>query len=84
MATSFDTSDRFFRPPDVGRIRRNQRQIQVQRLLTLGFNALVVAAVILGATWIYRRTQSDARFAVKAIEVVGAEHTPRAALVSSP
>jgi cell division protein FtsQ len=79
MSSSYESA-RFLRPPDVGRIRRNQRRIQAQRILMIAFNVLVVAAIVLTALWAYRRTQSDARFAVKAIEVTGATHTPRAAL----
>jgi len=71
---------RFLRPPDVGRLRRNQRRIQAQRIFVIVFNVLVVAAVILGSMWLWRRTQSDARFAVRTIEIAGAVHTPRAAL----
>jgi cell division protein FtsQ len=79
MSSSYESA-RFLRPPDVGRIRRNQRRIHAQRILMIAFNVLVVAGVLLTALWMYRRTQSDARFAVKAIEVTGATHTPRAAL----
>jgi cell division protein FtsQ len=79
MSSGYESA-RFLRPPDVGRIRRNQRRVQAQRILKIAFNVLVVATVALTALWAYRRTQSDARFAVKAIEVTGALHTPKAAL----
>lgn len=80
MSTSFETTHRFLRPPDIGRIRRNQRGIHLARVFTVTRNGLFVAALVAGAFWAYRQTQSDARFAVKHIEVAGAVHTPRAAL----
>jgi cell division protein FtsQ len=81
MSSSFDTtSPRFFRPADAGRLRRNQRKIQVQKILVVARNVVVVAALGVAALWAYRQTQSDVRFAVKRIEIEGAVHTPRAAL----
>jgi len=78
---SFDTTaSRFLRPSDVARLRRNQRQIQVARLLVLLRNALLVAALIAGAVWVWQHTQSGTRFAVQHIEIEGAKHTSRAAL----
>lgn len=78
---NFDTTaSRFLRPPDVARLRRNQRQIQVARLLVLLRNALLVAALIAGGVWVWQHTQSGTRFAVQHIEIEGAKHTPRAAL----
>lgn len=76
--STVDTTQRFFRPSDVTRVRRNQNRIQIQRLLIIMRNVVFVAAVVLVSTWAYRQTQSDARFAVKNIEVSGAVHTPRA------
>src|SRR5437016_6258304 len=78
MSTSFESTDRFLRPPDVARLRRNHRRIQAQRFLVLGRNAIIVAALVLAGVWAYRQTQSDARFAVRHIGVVGAVHTSRA------
>lgn len=80
MSTSFETTRRFLRPPDIGRIRRNQRRIQLTRIFIITRNVLFVAAIVAGAVWAYSHTQSDARFAVKRIEVAGAVHTPQAAL----
>jgi cell division protein FtsQ len=78
---NFDTTaSRFLRPTDVARLRRNQRRIQAQRLLIVLRNTSLAAAVIAGAIWAYRHTQSDERFAVRTIEIDGAVHTPRAAL----
>ncbi|HEY6138996.1 MAG TPA: FtsQ-type POTRA domain-containing protein [Thermoanaerobaculia bacterium] len=80
MSSSVESTQRFFRPPDPGRVRRNYRQIQVRRLFAVARNVLIVAAIILGALAAYRHTQSGAQFAVKTIEIDGAAHTPRAAL----
>ena len=80
--SSIDATQKFFRPRDVTRVRRNQHRIQFQRLLVVARNFLFVAAIAIAATWMYRHTQSDARFAVKHIEIAGAVHTPRAAIDS--
>ena len=80
MSARYETTERFFRPADVAALRRNQRRIQIQRLILVGSRVLVVAAVVGAALWLYRHTQSDARFALKTIEVTGAAHTPRAAI----
>lgn len=78
---SFDTTaSRFLRPADVARLRRNQRRIQLQRLLVVARNVAVVAAAVTAGAWMWRHTQSDARFAVRGIEVEGAAHTPREAI----
>jgi len=74
------TQQRFLRPSDAGRMRRNQRRIQVQRILGALSHVLVVGTVITIAGWLYLRAQSDTRFALKSIEVTGAVHTPRAAI----
>ena len=79
MASTFDTTaSRFLRPADVARLRRNQRRIQVQRMLVILRSAGLVAVLVIGGIWIYRSTQSDARFSVRTIQVAGAVHTPRA------
>lgn len=75
-----DTTQRFFRPADATRVRRNQHRIQMQRVLLVGRNVVFVAFAAVAAFWMYRHTQSDARFAVKHIEIAGAAHTPRAAI----
>jgi cell division protein FtsQ len=80
MSARYDTTERFFRPADVATLRRNQRRIQIQRLILIGSRVLVVAAVLAAAFWTWRRTQSDARFALKIVDVTGAVHTPRAAV----
>jgi cell division protein FtsQ len=80
MSSSVESTQRFFRPPDAGRARRNYRRVQVQRLFAIVRNTLIVAGIALGVLAAYRHTQSGAQFAVKTIEIDGAVHTPRAAL----
>lgn len=78
---SFDTTtSRFLRPTDLQRLRRNQRRIQVQRLLVILRSTALLAVVVLGGLWIWRHTRSDERFAVRTIELAGVKHTPKAAL----
>lgn len=77
---NYESSQRFLRPHDVGRVRRNQRRIQVQRLLGALGHIAVVATVVTIAAWLYLRAQSDVRFALKKIDVAGAVQTPRAAI----
>jgi cell division protein FtsQ len=80
---SFDTTaSRFLRPTDVARLRRNQRRIHAQRLLVLFRNVALGATVLAAGLWGWRHTQSGPRFAIRAIQVDGAVHTPRAALDS--
>ena len=79
MSSGFDTTHpRFLRPIDVARIRRNQNRIQVQRVLRIARNVTLALIALAIGSWIYRRTQSDVRFAVKAVEIAGVVHTPRA------
>jgi cell division protein FtsQ len=80
--TAFDNTapHRFFRPADAARVRRNLRQIQLQRVFGLLRTAVFVMLAGAGVYWAYRQTQSDARFAVRHIEVAGAVHVPAAAL----
>ena len=73
-------ASRFLRPADVARLRRNQRRMNMQRLLIALRNVALVSAVVGGAVWVWQHTQSDARFAVRTIQVDGVVHTPRAAL----
>ena len=79
--SGFDaTHPRFLRPIDVARLRRNQNRIHVQRVLGIIRNVVLFGVVALIALAIYRHTQSDARFAVRNIEVTGAVHTSQAEL----
>ena len=80
MSSSVESAQRFFRPPDAGRVRRNYRRVQVQRLFAVVRTLLIAAGIILGVFAAYRHTQSGAQFAVRNIEIDGARHTPRAAL----
>jgi cell division protein FtsQ len=80
MSARYDTTERFFRPADVAALRRNQRRIQIQRLILGGSRLMVVGAIVGATLWMWRHTHSDARFALKTIEVTGAVHTPRAAV----
>jgi len=78
---SFDTTaSRFLRPTDLQRLRRNHRRIQVHRLFVILRGVALVAAVVLGALWAWRHARSDARFAVRTIELAGVKHTPKDAL----
>ncbi|HEY0141701.1 MAG TPA: FtsQ-type POTRA domain-containing protein [Thermoanaerobaculia bacterium] len=77
---SFDTTaSRFLRPPDVARLRRNHRRVQLQRVLLFLRNAGLVATLAVIGVLVWRHVQSS-RFAVQHIEISGAAHTPRAAL----
>jgi len=80
MSSGSETTQRFLRRPEVAGLRRNHRQVQAHRFLRIARNLVVAALLLLGALWAYRQTQSDARFAVKHIEIAGAVHTPRAAV----
>jgi cell division protein FtsQ len=74
------TSSRFFRPADAGRVRRNQRRVQFQRSVRLLINLFVLALLIALAAWGYGQTRSNERFAVTAIDIEGVTHTPPEAL----
>ncbi len=76
--STFETGHRFLRPSDLGRTRRNHRQLQAQRLLMVAANALLVGLLAVGSFWLYHRTQQDARFAIQSVEISGAPHIPAA------
>jgi len=80
MSVQVESTERFLRPTDVDRVRRNYRSIQMQRLIIMlrNFVLLVIAATAL--VMLYQRTQSDRRFAVQHLEITGAQHTTRAEL----
>jgi cell division septal protein FtsQ len=80
MSVQIETTERFLRPIDVDRVRRNYRRMQMQRLMAVALNAVVIVAVMATAIALYRRAQSDARFAVRHVEITGALHTTRADL----
>lgn len=77
------TASRFLRPTDLQRLRRNQRRIQVQRLLVWLRNGGLAVTLVFGGVWAWRHTQSDPSFAVRTIEIDGAVHTPSAALAEA-
>ncbi len=80
MTVQIESTERFLRPTDVDRVRRNYRSIQMQRFLAMLRNAVIAVAGIVAGIALYHRTQSDARFAVHHVEVIGAQHTARADL----
>lgn len=80
MTAQVESTRRFLRPADAERTPRNYRRIQMQRLLVVARNVVVVLAIAAAVMSLYRHTQSDRRFAVRHIEIIGAVHTPRAAL----
>jgi cell division protein FtsQ len=83
MSLPFETAaapERFLRPADVDNLRRNYRAVQLRSFLRGLRSLAVLVAVIIGAIVVYQRTQSDARFAIRRVEVSGAVHTQRAAL----
>lgn len=80
MSIPYESTQRFFRPNDVSRLRRNQRRIQAQRIIGALFNIVIVGMVLSIAAWLYLRAQSDSRFALKTIEITGAAHTPKVAM----
>ncbi len=80
MTVQIESTARFLRPADADRVRRNYRRIQMQRLLVVLRNVVLAVLVMIAAILIYRRTQSDARFAVRHVEITGAQHTTRADL----
>ncbi len=80
MSAQLETTDRFLRPTDIDRVRRNYRSIQMQRLIAMLRNLALLLAAITSLVILYRRTQSDVRFAVQHLEIAGAQHTTRAEL----
>jgi POTRA domain, FtsQ-type len=80
MSSMFDSTDRFRRPADIARLRRNQRQIQMQRVLVWSGNLLLALVAVSSAVWLVRIIESSSRFAIRRVDVVGAVHAPRAQL----
>src|SRR5260370_38134211 len=76
----FESTDRFLRPADVDRVRRNYRSIQVRQLIVVLRSGVLLLAVLAALVMLYRRTQSDGRFAVRHLEITGAQHTTAADL----
>jgi len=78
--SGMDTTQRFLRPIDLDRTRRNHRRVQGQKAAVMAANCLLVALLLGGIGWVFRRTQQDARFAVKQVRILGATHTSPTAL----
>jgi cell division protein FtsQ len=73
-------TERFFRPTDVESIRRNYRSVQLRSFFRGVRSLAVLVALVVAAVAIYQRTQSDARFAIRRVEIAGAIHTQKAAI----
>lgn len=71
------SSDRFFRPVELGSTPRNYRRLQARRMLAVAANVVFIAALVLGGFWIWQKTQEDARFAIRKIEITGIVHAPK-------
>ncbi len=80
MTAQIESTERFLRPTDVDRVRRNYRSIQMQQLLAIVRNAAIACAAIVAGVLLYQRTQSDARFAIHHVEIIGAQRTARSDL----
>jgi cell division septal protein FtsQ len=80
MRTVDTSSDRFFRPSDPQATRRNYRRVQVGKVLAIATNVVVALVVAAAGLWLWQRTQSDKRFAIRTIDAVGAKHTSREAI----
>jgi cell division protein FtsQ len=80
--TVYQPSDRFMRPPDVRATRRNHHRVQIQKMLVIAANVLLAVGICLVALWIWQRSQHDERFAVRAIQPVGATKTTPSELAS--
>jgi hypothetical protein len=52
----------------------------VHRVLAIATNVVVVLLVAAAGFWLWQRTQSDKRFAIRTIDAVGAKHTSREAI----
>jgi cell division septal protein FtsQ len=75
-------STRFLRPMNVRPTRRNYRQLQFRRALRFTANLLFASALLLALIWLYQRTQSDGRFAIRSVAIAGAVNTTAASLGS--
>lgn len=77
--SSVDTA-RFLRPHDLGAVPRNQRKIQLRRILVLVANLLLISTVVIATSWIVQQLHRDDRFAIEQIRFEGARHTDAASL----
>lgn len=75
-----ETAERFLRPVDLGRTRRNHRRLQAQKILMIFANLVLLAGIVLAGLWLYRKTQEDNRFRVTQVTTTGVVHTPKPVL----
>ncbi len=80
MTVYHGSSDRFFRPAELGTTPRNLRRLQARRLLIGLANLFLAVTLLLGGAWLWRKTQEGVRFAIRHVEVTGVVHAPRAAI----
>ena len=80
MSVYHGSSDRFFRPAELGTTPRNLRRLQARRLLVGLANLLLAVSLLLGGAWLWRKTQEDVRFAIRSVQITGIVHAPRAAI----
>lgn len=80
MTVYHGSSDRFFRPAELGTTPRNLRRLQARRLLVALANLLLAVSLLLGGAWLWRKTQEDVRFAIRSVEITGIVHAPRGAI----
>jgi cell division protein FtsQ len=80
MSVYQGSSDRFFRPAELGTTPRNLRRLRARRLIVGLANLLFAVSLLLGGAWLWRKTQEDARFAVRHVEISGIVHAPRATI----
>lgn len=69
--SAIESTPRFMRPSDLGRTRRNRRQLQARKILLIAANFVLAALIAVSCLWLYKRTQEDSRFAVKKIQLLG-------------
>lgn len=80
MTVYHGSTDRFFRPAELGTTPRNLRRLQARRLLVGLANLLFAVSLLLGGAWLWRKTQEDVRFAIRRVEITGVVHASRGAI----
>lgn len=68
-----ENDQRFRRPLDVTATRRNRHRVRATKILVFLANLLLVTLLVTGGYWMLRRLQEDERFAIRAIEINGAD-----------
>lgn len=69
--SAIESTPRFMRPSDLGRTRRNRRQLQARKILLIAANFVLAALIAVSCLWLYKRTQEDSRFAVRQVQLLG-------------